>query len=183
MPDRPAMRDVLMAEFSAPEQLVRAIRAMREKGYCRLDAYTPYPLFEVEQALALRRSRLPWAIFLGGMAGAGGAYFLQWYLVAYLYPLNVGGRPPHFPLAFVPITFEMGVLFAGITAFLGVLAVSRMPRLWDPVFEVEGFERATIDRFWLQVATGDPRFREESTPRELEDLGALRVVHLRREEP
>ena len=170
------MREGFMAEFTEPEQLVHAIRSMREKGYCHLDAFTPYPLAEVEDALALRRSRLPWAIFVFGLGGAGAAYFLQWYLVGYLYPLNVGGRPPHFPLAFVPITFEMGVLFAATSAFIGVLALSRLLRLWDPVFEIEGFERATIDRFWLQVGSGDPRFRAESTPRELEELGALRVV-------
>lgn len=177
------MRRGFVAEFTEPAQLVQAIRAMRGKGYCRLDAYTPYPSSEVEEALALQRPRLPWAIFFIGIGGAGFAYFLQWYLVAYLYPLNVGGRPPHFPMAFVPITFEMGVLAAAFTAFIGVLVRARVLRLWDPVFEVDGFERATIDRFWLEVEAGDPRFREQDTPRELEELGALRVARFGREEP
>lgn len=177
------MVEALVAEFARSEQLVQALGAMRQKGYCRLDAYTPYPLSEVEEALRLQRSRLPWVVFIGGIAGAGAAYFLQWYLNAYLYPLNVGGRPPHFPLAFVPITFEMGVLVAALTGFVCVLAGARLLRLWDPVFEVEGFERASIDRFWLRVESRDPCFREQETMRELEDLGALRVARLDRRKP
>lgn len=177
------MAEALVAEFSTPEQLVHALRVMREKGYCRLDAYTPYALSEVEEALRMQRSRLPWIVFVAGIGGAGGAYFLQWYLVAYLYPLHVGGRPPHFPFAFVPITFEMGVLLAALTGFVCVLAGARLLRLWDPVFGVEGFERATIDRFWLRVETRDPRFSDQETPRELEELGALRVARIDRRRP
>lgn len=169
------MRNGLVAEFETPEALIAAARTMRARGYRQLDTFTPYGIHELDDALEIRRTRLPWIIFAVGISGAGFAYFLQWFLNAYLYPLNVGGRPPHMPLVFVPITFEMGVLSAAFTAFFGVLAAARLVRLWDPVFEVEGFESATIDRFWLQVGAHDERFDADRTARELSDEGALRV--------
>jgi hypothetical protein len=173
---RIAMREGLLAEFTRPEQLVAALRALRERGYRRLDAYTPYPVSEAELTVKPGRSRLPVLVFLVGMAAAAGAYALQWFLDAYLYPLDVGGRPPHMPLPFMIITFEMGVLFAGFAAFLGALAAAGATRLWDPVFEVEGFERASIDRFFLEVERSDAHFDESRTAAELTELGALRVA-------
>jgi hypothetical protein len=170
------MRSGLLAEFSDPESLVAAIRAMHDKGYDTLDAYTPFPLESAEEALHVRRTRLPFFIFGVGIAAAGSAYLLQWFLVAYLYPLNAGGRPPHMPLGYIPITFEMGVLFASFAAFFGFLVRARLVRLWEPVFEIEGFERASIDRFWLEVGADDPLFDREKTARELEEQSPLRVV-------
>ena len=177
------MREGLLAEFARPEQLVAALRAVHERGYRRIDAYTPYPLSDAELAVTPSRSRLPVLVFLAGMAAAAGAYSLQWFLNAYLYPLDVGGRPPHMPLAYMIITFEMGILFAGFTAFLGVLVAAGATRLWDPVFEVEGFERASIDRFFLEVERTDARFDEQTTTAELLELGALRVARFGRREP
>ena len=168
----------LMAEFADLEPLLRAIRAMRERGYSRLEAYTPFPSPEVDEALGCRRSRLPYAIFVGGLLGVAGGYFLQWLLNAYLYPLDAGGRPPHFPLAFVPITFEMGVLLAGLTAFLGVLVLGGLVRLWHPVFETPGFRSATNDRFWLEVSSRDARFDKVVTVRELQQTHPLRLVEI-----
>jgi hypothetical protein len=141
----------VLAEFDDPERLVAAILALRVRGYRDLDAHTPYALPEVEDALALPATRLSWAVLIAGLAGAGGAYGLEWLLNARLYPLNAGGRPPHFPLAFVPITFEMGVLFASFAAVAAVLWLGRVGRLWRPIFEVDGFERAGVDRHWLEV--------------------------------
>jgi hypothetical protein len=109
----------MYAEFEEPAELVRAIERIRAAVPVRVEAYTPYPVPEIEQALAARPSRLSTAVLIAGFTGACGAYGLQWLLNAYLYPLNAGGRPPHMPLAFVPITFEMGVLFAGLTALSG----------------------------------------------------------------
>lgn len=177
------MREGLLAEFTGPEQLVAALRAMRERGYQRLDAYTPYPLPETEHALGVRRSRLPVLVFVMAMGAAGGAYALQWFLNGYLYPIDVGGRPPHMPLAYMIITFEMGILFAGLTAFFGVLAFARATQLWDPVFEVAGFERASIDRFFLEVDRRDPLFDDSATTEHLQELGPVRVVHFGRRAP
>jgi hypothetical protein len=143
------------AEYQDPAQLAKAIPAVRAWASVRLDAYLPYPVAEIDRALAGRPSRLSTAVFAAGLGGAAGAYGLQWLLDAYLYPLDVGGRPPHFPLAFVPITFEMGVLFAALTAFVSVIVGSRLLRLWDPSRDVEGIESATHTSFWLVVEPGE----------------------------
>jgi hypothetical protein len=147
------MKTSLLVEFPDAEALAAAARTLRAHPELELDAYTPYSSEEVREALALRPSRLPIAVFVAACLGAGLAYGLQWYTVAYLYPLNVGGRPPHMPLAFGPITFEMGVLASAATAFFGVLVLGRLVKLWDPVFEIPGFETASVDRFWLRVDT------------------------------
>jgi hypothetical protein len=174
---------MLLVEFESSRRLAEALRALRAQGHHRLKAYTPYSTPEVREALALPRSRLPLFVFLGGLAGAGGAYFLQWYLVAHLYPLDVGGRPPHLPLAFVPITFEMGVLLAGITAFLGVFVLGRLVRLWHPVFEVEAFESASVDRFWLRIDASDPDFDAQALARAVEPFEPRRRVLIGGERP
>jgi hypothetical protein len=169
------MADRALAEFTGPTELAAAIRALRERGYHRLDAFAPFAAPEVERALAARPSRLPVAVAAVGLAAACGAYGLQWFLVAHLYPLVVGGRPPHFPLAFLIISFEMGILFAAFTAVAGVLVRGRLVRLVDEVQGTPGFESATRDRFWLEVEAADPLFDVERTGAELASLGALRV--------
>ncbi|HLV64188.1 MAG TPA: DUF3341 domain-containing protein [Polyangiaceae bacterium] len=177
------MHRMLLAEFPGPTELAEAAYALREQGYRDIDAHTPYSTEDVRVGLGLRHSRLPLAIFVGGILGAGLAYGLQWLLVGYLYPLDVGGRPPHMPLAFVPITFEMGVLLASFTAFFGVLVLGRLVKLWDPVFEVEGFETSSVDRFWLRVDGTDPRFDPERTREELARFRPLRVELYERGRP
>ena len=170
------MASGLLAEFATPEGLAAAIRRLRQDGHDRLEAYVPYPSHEVEEALERPRSRLPLVVFAIGLAAAALTYGLQWLLVAYLYPINVGGRPPHFPLAFVVITFEMTVLFSSLTAVIGVLVLGRLVRLTDEVQGSDGFESATGDRFWLEVPGRDAGLDESRTRAALADLGALRVV-------
>lgn len=166
----------IVAEFDTHERIVYAAREMRMVGYCQLDAFTPYPMRDLEDALAMRRSRINWVVFPIGLSGAALAYFLQWWTSVIDYRLIVGGRPAHAMLAFVPITFEMGVLFSALAAVLTLAAWSKLPALWQPVFEVQGFERASIDRFFLWVAHGDPAFHPHLTASCLYELGALRVV-------
>ena len=170
------MADRVLAEFATEEAIVDAIRRLHDDGYRRIEAYLPYPSHAVEDALGLRRSRLPLAIFVIGISGALGAYALQWFLTAYLYPLVVGSRPPHFPLAYLIITFEMGVLLAGLTAFFGTLALGRLVRLTDDVQSTPGFESVTRDRFWLEVGTGDPAYDDIRTHETLFDAGAMRIA-------
>jgi hypothetical protein len=171
------MADLLL-EFEGPEALARAARELQRKGYTGLDAYTPYSTEEVRDALPQRHSWIPYAVLLAGLCGAGGAYLLQWYLVAYLYPIDLGGRPPHMPLAFVPITFEMGVLCASLTAFFGVLWAGRLVRPWHPVFEAEGFESTSIDKFWLSVPAADAPEGRQALESVVESLGAERSVYV-----
>ena len=168
----------LLLEFEAPEALAHAARELQGKGYTGLDAYTPYSTEEVRDALPERRSWIPYLVLAAGLCGAGGAYLLQWYLVAYLYPLDVGGRPPHMPLAFVPISFEMGVLCASFAAFFGVLWAGRLVRPWHPVFEAEGFESTSIDKFWLSVPTSDAPEGRQALERVVDSLGAERRLYV-----
>lgn len=166
----------LLAEFDAPEDLAGAIGALRNAGARDLNAYTPYSTETVREALGYSRSKLPIFVFVVGVLAAAAAYFLQWYLVAYLYPLNVGNRPAHMPLAFVPITFEMGVLFASIAAVAGVFVLSRLFCLWHPVFEAEGFESASLDKFWLALRLGGKGDDVDELKHTLEAHGAKRQV-------
>ncbi len=174
------MPERIFAEFAEPERLAAATRELTRRGFTELEAHTPYSTRAVRDALGRPRSRLAYAIGAGGFLGAGLAYLLQVWIAAEDYPLNVGGRPPHMPLAFVPIAFEMGVLSAAFTAFFGVLLLGRLVKLHDPVFDVVGFESVSVDGFWLAMsrpATGAMSEAElESTLRE---LGAQRVVALR----
>jgi hypothetical protein len=168
----------LLAEFETSAEMVEALRTLHGLGYRRLDAYSPYPVHGAEEALGLRRSRLPYGIFAGGVLGLAVSYHLQWYCNAVIYPVNDGGRPGHSAAAFIPATFETTILIASFVAFFGVLILSRLPKLWHPVFEVEGFERASVDRFFVGIDARDPRFDAVESVHALEGLRPLRIVRL-----
>jgi len=173
------MNRCLFGEYPDASSLLAAIAALRARGHRVREAYTPYPVPGLDEALARPPSPLPWLVFAVGIGACAGAYALQWLLNASLYPLNVGHRPPHYPLSFVPISFEMGILFASLTAFGALFAAGRLLRLYDPVFDVEGFESVTQDAFWLRVTPG----REddgERAERAMRDSGARQVVALER---
>jgi len=181
------MRIAVAAEYESPEELLAAVRALRGRGYERLDACTPYPLAEVEEALGLRRTRLPWLTLAGGICGGLGGYLLQWWCNSVDYPLNVGGRPIDSAPAYIPVTFEMTVLFAALFLFFGLWIGARMPEPWSPLFEVDGFDRASVDRFWLLVDARDPRLEEAGEEPALAGVlsgaGALQVVRPDRAAP
>jgi hypothetical protein len=179
---RDLLYEGLLAEFEAPDAMLETLRALRALGYRRLDAYSPFPVPGAEDALGLGRSRLPRAVFLGGALGLVWSYWLQWFLNAAVYPVNDGGRPAHAPPAFIPATFETTILFAAFAAFFGVLLLSRLPRLWHPVFEVEGFERAAIDRFFVGVDARDPSFDAALVAKTLARSRPLRIVRLTEKE-
>lgn len=168
----------LLAEFETPEALLAAARRLREDGFSRLAAYTPFPVEGIDEALAIPRSRVPIAVLLSGLAGGVVAFLVQAWANGIDYPLDVGGRPLFSWPAFVPITFEMTVLAAGFGATIGILVASGLPRLWHPLFEVEGFERATIDRFFLGVDGADPHYVADRVAGRLLALGALRVARV-----
>ena len=164
----------LLAEFDTPEALLAAARHVRAR-YRLVDAYTPYPVKGLEEALALRRSGLNWVAGAAGTFGAGFAFWLQWLTNKRLLPLIIGGRPAFAIPAFVIIAFETMVLFASVTGFVALFWACRLPRLAHPLFDVEGFESASVDRFWLGISADDPAFDPERTDEELQQLGALRV--------
>jgi len=165
----------LVAEFASPEQLLEAIARLRARGYRQLDAFVPYPVKGLEAALDLRRSGLNYLAFAAGLFGAGFAFWLQWFVNHHLFPLNIGGRPSFAIPVFIIVTFETMVLFAGVTSFASLFWVCRLPRLAHPLFSVNGFETASLDRFWLGVNADDPTFDPEGTEAQLTELGATRV--------
>jgi hypothetical protein len=168
----------LMAEFDSGPALLGGIRALRNAGLSRFDAFTPYEVAGLAELLGVRRSWLGWIVLASGLVFGGGAYLLQWWINVVDYPLNIGGRPYHSAPAFIPITFEMTVLFAAAAALISAIVLGGLPRLWHPVFEVDGFERASIDRFWLAVDAAPPPADRDRITTALEAAGALRIVWL-----
>lgn len=158
----------IMAEFENPSELVAAVRRAREEGYRVLDAYTPFPIEELNETLGLHGSRVPLIVLIGGLLGGAGGYFMQYYLSVIDYPLNIGGRPLHSWPAFIPLTFELAVLVAGLSAVLGMLALNGLPMPYHPVFNVPRFALASRDRFFLCIEARDPKFDREETRRFLE---------------
>jgi hypothetical protein len=170
----------LLAEFDSPTALVAAARRAHEAGYRRLDAYTPFPVEGLDEALGVRPTRLPLLVLAGGAAGCLGGYLMQYYASVVAYPLNIGGRPLHSWPAFIPVTFEMTVLAAALAAVLSMLALNGLPMPYHPVFNVPEFALASRDRFFLCLEATDPQFDEEATRRFLTDLqprGVWEVPH------
>ncbi len=169
-------------QFADDHALLEAARALRAQGTTGLDLHSPYPIHGAEEALGLRRSTVPLIALIGGLTGAVSGYLLQWYTVGFDWPLNVGNRPPHSPPAFVPVTFELGVLVAALTIFFGLLfAYFRFPRVYHPLFELEAFRSASIDGLWLSAAVADDQ--ASAVAAAFRRLGAVEVsLALQREE-
>jgi hypothetical protein len=160
----------LMAEFESAADLLAAARRAFEEGYRRMDAYSPFPVHGLAEALGFERTRVPLLVLIGGLAGGIGGYYLQYWISVIDYPLNVGGRPFHSWPAFIPVTFELTVLAAALAAVLGMLALNGLPRPYHPVFNVPAFAQATRNRFFLCIEAADPRFDASRTKRFLEGL-------------
>jgi hypothetical protein len=167
------VRRYVVAEFAAEAPLLEAARALRAEGQSDLDLHSPVPLHGADEALGLKRSIVPRIALVAGLIGAATGYLMQWYLVGVDWPINVGGRPPHSPPAFIPVTFELGVLFSALSIFFGLFVLWGMPRLHHPVFEVEAFRSASVDGLWLSTAV-DPEVAAPTAAR-LRALGARQV--------
>lgn len=148
----------LVASFETADQLVAATKAAKAAGYSHLDTHTPYPVGETADALGFPKSEMGVVMFLGGLTGACGGFFMQYWTNAYGYPLIVGGRPYLSWPSFIPITFEMMVLTASLSGLFGLMALCGLPRLNHPLFSSKVFDRATRDRFILSVEATDPKF-------------------------
>ena len=165
----------LLAEFRTEAELLQAVRQARAEGFRRIDAYTPFPVEGLAEALGHRHTRVPLIALLGGIVGGLGAYFLQYWISAIDYPINVGGRPLNSWPAFIPVTFELTVLGAALAAVLGMLALNGLPMPYHPVFHVPRFALASRDRFFLCIESTDRKFDRHATRRFLESLRAREV--------
>jgi ActD protein len=166
----------LMAEFRSPQELVDAAARARAEGYRRLDAYSPFPIEPLSEALGHRKSRVPALVLAGGILGGAGGYLLQYWVSVIAYPIDVGGRPLHSWPAFIPVTFEATILVAGLCAVLGMLALNGLPMPYHPVFNVGRFALASRDRYFLCIEARDPKFDTAATRRFLEGLKAIEVT-------
>jgi hypothetical protein len=168
----------LVAEFATAERMSAALSRLRALGYSHLDTFSPFPVSGTAGALQLPRPPVaPW-VLIAGSVGAVVAYLIQWYTNAWDYPLNVGGRPLMAIPAWIPIMVATGVLFGAVVATVGLGVLTRLPALWHPVFEVDGFERASVDRFWIVVGSPDPRFDSREAAELLRSEGALSLVRI-----
>ncbi len=162
-------------EFATPEALLAAARALREEGYTRMDAFTPFAVHGLDKALGIGRSKLGYLTIAGGAAGLAAALLLQWWTGAVDYPLVIGGKPP-FAFEFsVPVAFELTVLLAAFATVFGMFALNGLPRLSHPVFQAEAFRRVTDDGFVLVIEAEDSKFDAERAAKRLAELSATRT--------
>ena len=165
----------IMAEFDTPTQLVDAARAVRDAGYTKTDAFSPFPLHEIDEALGIKRSILPYLIFAGGITGLMAGIGLEYFVHVYDWPIIVGGRP-HFSLpAFIPPAYELTILFASATAVFGMLFLNGLPAPYHPVFNVPRFALATREKFFLIIESADDKYDYEETKSLMESLDPQEV--------
>jgi Protein of unknown function (DUF3341) len=165
----------VMAEFETPGELVRATRAAVAKGYKKVDAYSPFPIEEVADALHLHRNKLPLIVLGGGLAGGTLGYLLQYFITVIYYPINIGGRPLHSWPSYIIITFELTILLASISAVFGMFALCGLPMPYHPVFNAPRFALASNDRFFLCIESTDPLFDSAKTSEFLATLDPKEV--------
>jgi hypothetical protein len=169
-----------IAEFDKVDNLVDAVGRTRKQGYRKMDAYTPFPIHEVFEAMEDYNTWVSPIVLAGGLTGATFGFTLQTWTSMFDYPMNVGGRPLFSWPSFIPITFESMVLFAAFSAVVGMLLLNGLPKPYHPVFNVPGFERASVDRFFLCIESTDPLFDTGETMRFLQGLGSIRVTEVKR---
>jgi hypothetical protein len=170
----------LMAEFHTPDEVMEGAKRVHAAGYRKTDAYSPFPIEGLSEALGFHHTRLPLIVLIGGLIGCIGGFSLQYFGSAVYYPLNIGGRPLNSWPAFIPITFECTVLLAAFSTVLGMLALNGLPMPYHPTFNVERFALASRDRFFIVVEATDPLFDRQKTAeflRSVTEFGVYEIEH------
>jgi len=162
----------VLARFDSAKALYRACERVRDAGYTRWDAHTPFPVHGLEKAMGLPASKLPFIALATGLSGAGGGMLLQWWVSTQAYPLVISGKPFFSWPAFVPVTFELGVLFAALGAVLGMLGMNQLPMPHHPLFRSDTFERFSDDTFFISIEAWDPKFDAAATADFLRQIGS-----------
>ena len=168
----------LLAEFDDPDELIQAVRRAREAGYRRMDAYTPFPVEHLSEELGFHRSAMPLIVLIGGLIGCAGGFYLQYWISAIDYPLNIGGRPLNSWPAFIPVTFELTILAAALAAVFGMLALNGLPMPYHPLFNNPRFALASRNRFFLCIESTDTKFNRETTAKFLSGLNSKGVTEV-----
>ncbi len=168
----------LMAEFDTADELVAASRSAYAAGYRKMDAYTPFPVEELPEAVGFKKPILPLIVLIGAIVGGVLGFAMQYYASVVSYPLNIGGRPLNSWPSFIPITFEMTILIAAFAAVFGMFALNGLPQPYHPVFNVPRFALASRDRFFLCIESKDPAFDLEGTRKFLQGLKPMDVVEV-----
>jgi hypothetical protein len=167
---KPTANYGLMVEFDSATELVLAAERTRDAGYKKIDAYSPFPVEGLAEAIGFHRDLVPLVSLIGGIIGGTAGFMMQYWMNAMSYPVNIGGKPYNSWPAFIVITFEMTILFAAISAVLGMLALNGLPMPYHPVFYVPRFAMASKDRFFLIVFASDKNYKADATRRFLEGL-------------
>ena len=160
----------IIAEFGAPDEILAAAERAKKAGYSNMDAYTPFPMEELTEALGIKQSKLSLFVLCCGIAGGLTGFFLPYFAAAIDYPLNIGGRPLNSWPYWIPITFELTILFAAIGAVVGMIFRNGLPRPVHPLFNVDRFEMVTRDKFYLCIEATDPKFDAAETEQFLRSL-------------
>ena len=160
----------LMAEFDSPQELVTAAHKTHNAGYQKIDAFSPFPVEGLAEAIGFHKNRVSLVVLIGGIIGGLSGYLLQYYVSVITYPLNVGGRPYHSWPSFIIVTFELTILFGGLSAAIGMLALNGLPMPYHPVFNVSEFAKASDSKFFLVVESSDPKYDSARTREFLKGL-------------
>lgn len=173
----------LLAEFASAKDLFDGCEKVRDAGYKKWDAHSPFPIHGLSEAMGLGRSRLPWIVLCFGLCGAIGGFFLQIWANGIAYPLAISGKPVFNWQPYVPVTFELGVLLAALSTVGGMLALNQLPMHFHPLFGSRTFEKVTDDGFFISVESWDPKFSAADTERFLKQIGATHVELVARSSP